>query len=145
MDRVFTLAEAESVLPDAERLLRSAMEARRELQALEDDLRRTTTRILMLGGVQIDPLAMADKRARYDTVARGLHQSMEEMDGLGVQVKDLDVGLLDFPALLEGRLILLCWKIGEPAIEHWHGLEEGFAGRRPIDRSKFGSAPGRVH
>jgi hypothetical protein len=50
-----------------------------------------------------------------------------------VQVKDLDIGLLDFPCKVEGEVLLLCWKLGEPAITHWHGVSEGFAGRKPVD------------
>jgi hypothetical protein len=50
-----------------------------------------------------------------------------------VQVKDLAIGLLDFPCQVDGRTVLLCWKLGEKQITHWHGLEEGFAGRKPVD------------
>jgi hypothetical protein len=52
-----------------------------------------------------------------------------------VQVKDLDIGLLDFPCRVNGEIILLCWKLGEEGITHWHGVEEGFAGRKPIDET----------
>src|SRR6266581_1851787 len=58
---------------------------------------------------------------------------MEEVDSIGVQVKDIDIGLLDFPCEVEGQIILLCWKMGEKSITHWHGTQEGFAGRKPID------------
>jgi len=56
-----------------------------------------------------------------------------ELDGLGVVVKDLDLGLLDFPALRDGEEVELCWRVGEDAVEHWHGLGEGYQGRKPID------------
>jgi len=59
--------------------------------------------------------------------------ALAEIDATGVQVKDLDIGLLDFPCVVEGETVLLCWKLGEPAITHWHGVHEGFAGRKPID------------
>ena len=59
--------------------------------------------------------------------------ALAEIDSIGVQVKDLGIGLLDFPCEVEGQIILLCWKLGEKAITHWHGMQEGFAGRKPID------------
>jgi hypothetical protein len=60
--------------------------------------------------------------------------AVAEIDSIGVQVKDLDIGLLDFPCKVEGNIILLCWKLGEKGITHWHSVEEGFAGRKPIDQ-----------
>jgi hypothetical protein len=59
--------------------------------------------------------------------------ALAEIDSIGVQVKDIDIGLLDFPCEVEGQIILLCWKMGETSITYWHGTEEGFAGRKPID------------
>ena len=59
--------------------------------------------------------------------------ALAEIDSIGVQVKDIDIGLLDFPCIVEGQVVLLCWKMGEDAITHWHSPEEGFAGRKPID------------
>ena len=58
---------------------------------------------------------------------------MAEIDAIGVQVKDLDIGLLDFPCEVDGNTVLLCWKLGESGITHWHGTDEGFAGRKLID------------
>jgi hypothetical protein len=52
---------------------------------------------------------------------------------MGVEVKDLDIGLLDFPCEVDGQIVLLCWKLGEKGITHWHGVSEGFAGRKPVD------------
>lgn len=58
---------------------------------------------------------------------------LAEIDATGVHVKDLDIGLLDFPCKVEGEILLLCWRLGEPTITHWHSTNEGFAGRKPID------------
>jgi hypothetical protein len=58
---------------------------------------------------------------------------VERLEELGVVIKDLDAGLVDFPALRDGDDVLLCWRVGEPSVEFWHDLEEGFAGRKPID------------
>ena len=59
--------------------------------------------------------------------------TVDELEELGVVVKDLDLGLLDFPALREGEEVELCWRVGEDSVEYWHRIGEGFAGRKPID------------
>lgn len=64
---------------------------------------------------------------------QAIKDAIAEIDSIGVQVKDLDIGLLDFPCQVENEIVLLCWKYGEEKIEFWHGMEEGFAGRKPID------------
>lgn len=58
---------------------------------------------------------------------------LERLEELGVAVKDLDIGLLDFPSVRDGVRVLLCWHVGEESVDFWHGLEEGYAGRKPID------------
>jgi len=58
---------------------------------------------------------------------------LAEIDAIGVQVKDLDMGLLDFPCVVDDQIVLLCWKLGEDKIEYWHGVEEGYRGRKRID------------
>jgi hypothetical protein len=75
-----------------------------------------------------------DARARRDSAAAQLRDSMEAIEKLGCLLKDLDIGLADFPTLYRGREAYLCWKLGETAIRFWHGEDEGFAGRKPIDR-----------
>jgi hypothetical protein len=76
----------------------------------------------------------AHRRAERDKALQKAKDALAEITAIGVQVKDLDLGLLDFPCKVEsGEIILLCWKLGETAITHWHGLEEGYAGRKPID------------
>jgi hypothetical protein len=71
----------------------------------------------------------------FAKLARELQEVLDQLGLMGVQVKDVDSGLLDFPAVREGEPVLLCWRVGEPAVEWWHGPEDGFAGRRPIDFS----------
>jgi len=73
-------------------------------------------------------------------------ETIVEIDEIGVQVKDLDTGLLDFPCRLDDQVVLLCWRMGETSIEHWHTMESGFSGRQPIDdrfrrRSSSGNRP----
>jgi hypothetical protein len=71
--------------------------------------------------------------AEFSSAAQELESCAAELTWLGVQIKDADIGLLDFPALRHGREVLLCWQVGEERVEWWHGLEEGYAGRKPID------------
>ena len=73
------------------------------------------------------------RRLANTRAEQGAKDALAEIDSMGVQVKDLGIGLLDFPCEVEGQKILLCWKLGETAIAYWHSLEEGFAGRKPID------------
>jgi hypothetical protein len=76
---------------------------------------------------------LARRKAEREKAIQRVKDAMDEIDAMGVQVKDLDIGLLDFPCEVDGEIILLCWKLGENAIAHWHGVSEGFAGRKPID------------
>jgi hypothetical protein len=81
----------------------------------------------------VDIAAAKARKQEEQRVLQRAKDSVEEIQALGVQVKDLDSGLLDFPCAVDEEIVLLCWKLGEPRIAHWHGLEEGFKGRKPID------------
>lgn len=87
----------------------------------------------MAGGVQVDREKVTKLVASRVASATILKQELAAIEEMGVQVKDLEVGLIDFPTLFRGEEVLLCWRFGEEKIEHWHGLTEGFRGRRPID------------
>ncbi len=76
---------------------------------------------------------LARRKAEREKALQKAKDAVAEIDATGVQVKDLDTGLLDFPCVVGEEVILLCWKLGEKGITHWHGIEEGFAGRKPID------------
>ncbi len=90
-------------------------------------------RILLLGGMLPDIHALARRRALREKTIQNVKDTLDEIDAIGVQVKDIDTGLLDFPCKVDGEIVLLCWKYGEDAITHWHSVEEGFRGRKPID------------
>ena len=81
---------------------------------------------------------VAKQRAELEDHLKQVHQSIAEIDAIGVQVKDLDSGLLDFPCRVDDKFVLLSWKLGETSIEHWHTLEAGFKGRQPLDE-RFGA------
>ena len=133
MSRYFTLAEAERMLPEVDKALRDALFHRSEYQSADAELKRTEQRIRVAGGARVDPSAFLATRARRDTSAAALKEIFERIEELGVLVKDLDIGLIDFLTLYHGREVCLCWKLGEDRIRFWHGTEEGFRGRKAID------------
>jgi hypothetical protein len=133
MSRTFTLAEAETLLPTLESLLRSAMQAKALIEEVDAELESLRSRIFLHGGTYVNVLAVSRRRDEREKAIQRAKDAVAEMDAAGVQVKDLDIGLLDFPCVVGEEVILLCWKLGEPAITHWHSTSEGFAGRKPID------------
>ena len=134
MGRLFTLHEAEELLPSVERWLRSALENRQSAQSFEEQFHALLLRIHVAGGVQVDVGRVVEIKTGKEQCQERLQQALAEIENSGVLVKDLDVGLIDFPTLLEDQEVYLCWKLGEPSIAFWHHTTEGFAGRRSIDR-----------
>ncbi|KAA6461139.1 DUF2203 family protein [Acidobacteria bacterium AB60] len=142
--KTFTLDEAQSLLPVLEALLRRARENKEAAERVQSALEDVSRRIYLSGGMKVDVAAVARQRAEMDSSLQRVKESLAEIDAIGVQVKDLDTGLLDFPFRLEDQVVLLCWRMGEPAIEHWHTMESGFQGRQPVDerfRRKNGNRP----
>ncbi|MGA8026002.1 MAG: DUF2203 domain-containing protein [Bryobacteraceae bacterium] len=138
-DRTFNLEEAHSLLPVLESLLRSAITGKKVMEEVEAEMQALTHRIFLNGGTHVDVVATARRKAERAKAEQRAKDALAEIDSIGVQVKDIDIGLLDFPCEVEGRIVLLCWKMGESSITHWHGTEEGFAGRKPIDARIVGS------
>ncbi len=131
--KTFTLEEAQSLLPVLESLLKRAIEGKQAAEQVEAGLSELARRIFLSGGRRVDVGEVARKRAEMETHLQRVRESMAEIDAIGVQLKDLDGGLLDFPCRLDDQVVLLCWRMGEPAIEHWHTVEAGFKGRQPLD------------
>jgi hypothetical protein len=132
-DKTFTLDEAHSLLPVLESLLRTAISGKKLMEEVEAEMQALTHRIFLNGGTHVDVVATARRKAERAKAEQRAKDALAEIDSIGVQVKDIDIGLLDFPCKVEGRVVLLCWKTGEPSITHWHSPEEGFAGRKLID------------
>ena len=133
MPRYFTLAESERLLPEVESALRQAIFHRAEYQKADQELDASHQRIRMAGGSRVDRGAFLALQARRDTSTAGLKEALDRIGQMGVLVKDLDTGLIDFLTHYQGQEVYLCWKLGEDRIRFWHGLEEGFRGRKPID------------
>ena len=137
MSKTFTLSEAQMLLPVVESLLRKARAAGARAGELEQEMQQLSQRIFMSGGMQVNVAQAARRRAEREKALQEARDTLAEIDEIGVQVKDLEQGLLDFPCVMEGRTVLLCWKLGEPEIGYWHSEEDGFAGRKPLD-ARFG-------
>jgi hypothetical protein len=133
-DRTFTLDEAHSLLPVLESLLRTAIKAKKLIEEADAEQQALQHRVFLNGGMFLDVVPLARRKAERSKAEQHAKDALAEIDSIGVQVKDLDMGLLDFPCEVEGQTILLCWKLGEKSITHWHGTNEGFAGRKPIDQ-----------
>jgi len=132
-DRTFNLDEAHSLLPVLESLLRSAIGGKKLMEEVEAEMQELTHRIFLNGGTHVDVVAVARRKAERGKAEQRAKDALAEIDSIGVQVKDIDIGLLDFPCVVDGQVVLLCWKMGENSITHWHSTEEGFAGRKHID------------
>ena len=131
--KTFTLEEAQSLLPIVESLLRRAMEGKQSAEQVDSGLSDLARRIHLSGGMRVDVGAVARQRAEMEDHLQRARESVAEIDAIGVQVKDLETGLIDFPCRVDDQVVLLCWRVGEPSIEHWHTMEDGFQGRQPVD------------
>ena len=131
--RTFTLDEAKMLLPVLESLLRAAISGKKLMEEIDGELQELSHRIFLNGGTHVDVVAVARRKAERAKAEQRAKDALAEIDSIGVQVKDIDIGLLDFPCEVEGKTVLLCWKMGENSITHWHGTDEGFAGRKLID------------
>ena len=144
MPKRFTLPEAQSLIPRVDRLLREAVSLKSEYEEAEQAIQSMAHRVSMMGGMVVDREKAIDLKNRRDAVTAKLRGAIEEVQEFGCVIKDLDTGLIDFPTLLRGVEVYLCWRLGEPAIGFWHGVEEGFRGRKAIDQD-FLDQIGRAH
>jgi hypothetical protein len=126
-ERLFTLEEALAALPSAAGVLLNVQRWKQELEERSLELERLLNTAGGNGHLERD---VAEARAEVQHAASELERSFRELDNLGVELKGMEQGLLDFPALREGRVVYLCWRQGEETIAYWHEVEAGFAGRQ---------------
>jgi len=141
-DRYFDRDEAEELLPMIATALVVAREHKQEMDRLDRDLSQAAAKIMMLGGWLPPHRALAEKRLLREQAKEKVTQAVNEIHETGCVVKDLDEGLVDFPSLRDGQEVYLCWKLGEEHIGYWHGLTEGFAGRKPLENAGPEEPPG---
>jgi hypothetical protein len=138
--KTFTLDEAQALLPVLESLLKRAIESKRAADAIEERLQELNQKIFLTGGLLVDVAKVRRQRSSMEQNVQQAKDSLDEIDAIGVQVKDIETGLLDFPCEMNGETVLLCWKMGESRIDFWHTLDSGFRGRQPIDERFSGKA-----
>ena len=132
MPRHFSPDEANAELREIRPLVEELVSHRREQQRLQAERSEFAAKISGNGGgIDSQSLAALEEAEQRERVE--IARCVNAIHGHGAIVKDLDTGLIDFPALRSGEEILLCWRLGEDEVAHWHGLEEGFAGRKPLD------------
>jgi hypothetical protein len=132
-NRTFSLDEAQLLLPILESLLRQAINGKKLIEDVDNELQESAHRVFLNGGTLLNVVHLARRKAEREKAIRRVKDALAEIDATGVQVKDIDIGLLDFPCKVEGEVLLLCWKLGEATIANWHSTIEGFSSRRPID------------
>jgi hypothetical protein len=124
--KLFTIEEANSVLPTARRILIKIQRSHRKVVSYKEQAVSASSKAETGGGGMTGGMD-------YLVALTDLAELTEELDSLGIQLKDFSLGLIDFPCMREGRVVLLCWKLGEgDQIEWWHDLEAGYAGRQPL-------------
>jgi len=143
-DRTFTLDEAQSLLPVLESLLKTAIEGKNAAERIEQEFKAVSSRVFLSGGTLLDVAQLAARKREKERLVRKVKDTLAEIEAAGVLVKDLEIGLLDFPCEVGDHTILLCWKLGEKTIAHWHGTNEGYRYRKPIDEkiANAGKKPG---
>jgi hypothetical protein len=130
-ERTFTPEEANAALAEVRPLVERMVVAREVLLDAQRRQAQLVARVASNGG-GLTPPDVAAVAAEVQQASTELVAVVEELHGLGVQVKDLDRGLVDFPCVHRGRVVLLCWELGEDEVAYWHGADEGFAGRKPL-------------
>jgi hypothetical protein len=131
-ERHFTREEATALLEEVRPVAEALVAHRRALTVAAARRAMITARISGNGG-DFDPQEPRELDEQLEREAEAVKRAVEQLQRLGVLVKDLDRGLVDFPSLRDGEEVLLCWRVGEEEIAHWHGVDEGFAGRKPLD------------
>jgi hypothetical protein len=131
--KLFTLTEAERTRRAVEPVLIEAIETNRKLAPLDEELGAIAARIQWSGGMVVAYEHAAKLRFEHDRLADSLKSAVEKIQATGCVVKDLETGLLDFPAIINNEEVFLCWRLGEERIRFWHRQDEGFAGRKPLD------------
>jgi hypothetical protein len=129
--RYFTPEEANARLAEVRPVAEELVTHRRAMGVAAGRRAQLVQRIAGNGG-DFDPQEPRALEEQFQREGQEVARCVERLEGLGVLVKDVDRGLLDFPALHAGEEVLLCWEVGEDEVAFWHGVEEGFAGRKPL-------------
>jgi len=134
--RLFTPEEVDRLIPRLTELMETAIERHGQALALQERLRDDRARVSSSGGGRRDAMDWKARAERLDGLGIEVRQILQDVQAMGGVVKDLETGLVDFPghgpAVRGGPVVNLCWKLGEDAVRFWHGMDEGFAQRKPL-------------
>ncbi len=128
LEKVFTLSEANRLLPQLEEHLTAVKRGKTVLIRTKDEIKKASSKAQFGGGSFAGP--------HYITALEQTSENLQAIQEMGVLVKDLDIGLCDFPYLMNGRIVYLCWKLGEAEIQWWHEVNSGYTGRQPLENEK---------
>jgi len=131
-ERLFTAAEVNSLIPRLSDLMEQAMDRHRQASELQQHLQAEQARIRASGGGRIDQRDWKARAERLDGLTIEIRALLQEIGDLGGVTKDLEQGLVDFPGVVGGETVNLCWKAGEAEVRFWHGFDEGYAQRKPL-------------
>ena len=135
-EKKFTIEDAEALIPQLEVIMTSIMDNKRSAADLAEDLAKLQREARRNEGKGVDPSHLMNKQTEIDFLVQIISEGLEALEELGGMPKDLDMGLVDFPAVIDGESVLLCWRYGEKSIDYYHNLSEGFSGRKPVKRTK---------
>lgn len=140
-EKYFSRHEAEQLLPMIQEFLKVAQEQKQAVDSAQVELTKAASRIMVLGGSYPPYSELVKKKKERDLASERIVETISRIQETGCVVKDIDEGLIDFPSIIEGEEALLCWKQGEVRIEYWHGLEDGFAGRKRLETDSSQEPP----
>ncbi len=142
MGKTFTLDEAKTLLPVLSALLERAKTAALRAGALENEMQELSQRIFLSGGLHVDVPAAAKRRAEREKAMQEARTTIEEISEIGAEVTENNEGGLEFPCLLEGRTVMLCWTLGEDEITEWREMDDKTGARKKLD-GRFGGKKDR--
>lgn len=128
---IFTLEEARAMLPKVQGEIVAMQALKREIDGLRGELAHVVEKATGNGHVRSED-DVAKKRHRAEDLVAQLNERLARINGWGIELKGLDEGLIDFPSERDGRVVYLCWRLGEDDIAWWHELDTGFGGRQPL-------------
>ncbi len=131
-ERLFTSKEVEQLIPRLEQIVGTLMDNKRQAMEIGQDLAKIQELVKQGNEKQVKASDLQNKQTELEFLVRVINDGLDAIEEMGGQPKDLDMGLVDFPAEIDGEEALLCWKLGEKSIRFYHGLREGFSGRKPL-------------
>ncbi len=134
--RLFNRKEAEQLISVIEPLLLEAADKKKQVEEVDKEFSQVQNRIMVYGGIVPPYGHLAGRKQERDKLVTAVREAVEQIEETGCVVKDLDVGLIDFPTLIDDETVYLCWKLGEKRIFYWHRMDEGFAGRKPLEDTR---------